>query len=243
VKRIFKRNQIVLTLLAVMIAVAGYLNYAGKGASEKADTPVSETGDAPVGMQDISDEDILAENQALSNAMNATLEGNEAEGEEANVEGEIGSLDNDPNDETAPEAETTGVSGSLPGEAILTSGTTVVDYLANVMLEREQVRAKSKENYMEIIDNEALSEEAKKEAVASLLALTEISEKENSAETLLTAKGFENSIVTIVDNQADVVIARTAITDAEKAQIEDIVKRKCEMDASQVVITLMELAQ
>lgn len=237
-KRIFKRNQIVLTLLAVMIAVAGYLNYAGKGAAD-ADAPVSETGkDAPVGMQDISDEDILAENQALMDALDPAA-GENGEGD-VTVTGEIESLDNDPSDEESGISE---ASGSLPGEAILTSGTTVVDYLANVMLEREQVRARSKENYMEIINNEALSEEAKQEAVASMLALTQIAEKENSAETLLTAKGFENSIVTIVDNQADVVIARTSITDAERAQIEDIVKRKCEMDASQIVITLMELAQ
>ncbi|MCI8515053.1 MAG: SpoIIIAH-like family protein [Lachnospiraceae bacterium] len=237
-KRIFKRNQVVLTLLAVMIAVAGYLNYAGKGAAD-ADAPVSETGkDAPVGMQDISEEDILAENQALSDAMSPSA--GETEGEETPVAEEIASLDNDPNDEAAGGQE---ASGNLPGEAILTSGTTVVDYLANVMLEREQVRARSKENYMEIINNAGLSEEAKQEAVASMLTLTQIAEKENSAETLLTAKGFDNSIVTIVDNQADVVIARASITDAERAQIEDIVKRKCEMEASQIVITLMELAQ
>ena len=29
-KRIFKKNQIVIAALAVMIAVAGYLNYSGK---------------------------------------------------------------------------------------------------------------------------------------------------------------------------------------------------------------------
>ena len=30
VKKIFRRNQIIITTLAVMIAAAGYLNYAGK---------------------------------------------------------------------------------------------------------------------------------------------------------------------------------------------------------------------
>lgn len=205
-KRIFKRNQIVLTLLAVMIAVAGYLNYAGKE-------------DTEVGSQDITEEMILAENQAA-----------------ANVTGEIPSMDQDPPTETE-------ASNHAPGEAILTNGATVTGYLSEVRLAREQVRAKSKENYMEIVNNEALSEDAKAEAVASMLTLTETAEKENAAETLLSAKGFENAIVTIVDNQADVVLARTTITDAERAQVEDIVKRKCEMEASQIVITLMELAQ
>ena len=31
VKKLFRRNQIIITTLAVMIAAAGYLNYAGKG--------------------------------------------------------------------------------------------------------------------------------------------------------------------------------------------------------------------
>ena len=30
-KKMVKKNQVILTLLAMMIAVAGYLNYAGKG--------------------------------------------------------------------------------------------------------------------------------------------------------------------------------------------------------------------
>ena len=29
-KRIFRRNQIIITTLAIMIAAAGYLNYSGK---------------------------------------------------------------------------------------------------------------------------------------------------------------------------------------------------------------------
>lgn len=37
-KRIFKKNQIIITTLAIMIAIAGYLNYSGKILDEKADT-------------------------------------------------------------------------------------------------------------------------------------------------------------------------------------------------------------
>ena len=58
-KKLFRRNQIIITTLAVMIAAAGYLNYAGKKEVASAD-PVYEAG-----MMEISDEDILAENQAM----------------------------------------------------------------------------------------------------------------------------------------------------------------------------------
>ena len=58
-KRLFRRNQIIITTLAVMIAAAGYLNYAGK-------QELAEGGVYEAGAMDISDEDILAENQAAS---------------------------------------------------------------------------------------------------------------------------------------------------------------------------------
>ena len=57
-KRIFRRNQIIITTLAVMIAAAGYLNYSTK--QELAGAGVYEAG-----VMEISDEDILAENHGL----------------------------------------------------------------------------------------------------------------------------------------------------------------------------------
>ena len=70
-----------------------------------------------------------------------------------------------------------------------------------------------------------------------------ISEKENAAETLLKAKGFIDPVVSITENQVDVVLNAVSLTDPERAQIEDIVKRKTEIGAEGIVITLMELAE
>ena len=57
-KRVFRRNQIIITTLAIMIAAAGYLNYAGKS-----DLPGADTYEA--GATKISDSDIYSENQAV----------------------------------------------------------------------------------------------------------------------------------------------------------------------------------
>ena len=58
-KRLFRRNQIIITTLAVMIAAAGYLNYAGKKDLANGNTVYE------AGAMDISDEDILAENRPI----------------------------------------------------------------------------------------------------------------------------------------------------------------------------------
>jgi stage III sporulation protein AH len=60
---------------------------------------------------------------------------------------------------------------------------------------------------------------------------------------LLSAKGFDGSVVSIDSGAVDVVISRYLLSDAERAQIEDIVERKTGMGVESIVITLMELAE
>ena len=230
-KRILKKNQVVLTLLAVMIAVAGYLNYTADNtmgeaqmASGQEDT---KNADGTGQLLEISDEDILAENHALSAALQETFDSSveQAEGELAPSESLEASQD---------------MGNDTPGTAVLTGGTEILDYVAGVQLSREQTRAKNKETLMEIIHNTNIDENQKQQAIQTMLRLTEMAEKETAAETLLSAKGFDNSIVYINEDSVDVVICRTSLTDAQRAQIEDIVKRKAEVTADKIVITLLE---
>ena len=97
-KRLFRRNQIIITTLAVMIAAAGYLNYAGKRDLEAGGQV------ADMGSLELSDEDLMAENLA---AQSETVQ-------------DILSLDNDPNDTEVAEAQTEGTdlaqAGSENGE-------------------------------------------------------------------------------------------------------------------------------
>ena len=244
-KRIFRRNQIIITTLAVMIAAAGYLNYSSK--KEVAGAEVYEAG-----MMDISDSDILAENQAKNGVDDGKLK------EIASLDGDGEELLPDGNEVAAmPEsAESAGaeVSGQEtaaagienPGEAVLTGGTGISEYIrseyiAGVQLGREQIRAKNKETLMQIINSDQISEEEKQTAIQNLIGMTEISEKENAAETLLKAKGFVDPVVSITDGKVDVVVNAASLSDQERAQIEDIVKRKTEIGADGIVITLLDV--
>ena len=106
-----------------------------------------------------------------------------------------------------------------PGESILTGNIiNLTDYAAAVKLNREQIRAANKESLMQIVNNEALTEEAKKEAVSKLVEMTDVAEKEANAEMLLEAKGFSNVVVSINENSGDVVLDMGEITDAKRAQ-------------------------
>ncbi|MDR7811622.1 SpoIIIAH-like family protein [Lacrimispora sp.] len=241
-KKLFRRNQIIITTLAVMIAAAGYLNYAGKQEAASG-TDVYEAG-----MTDISEEDILAENQSLTgsdtNQDIASLD-QDAEDIDKLAAGETdAALQSDGSvDLAANETQAAKTGLDNPGEAVLTSGMNVSEYISSVQLNREQVRAKNKETLMNLINNPNIEEAAKQQAIQEMIDMTAIAEKENSAETLLLAKGFADPVVSISSGKVDVVINASSITDPQRAQIEDIVKRKTEVGAESIVITLMKLEE
>lgn len=263
-KKLFRRNQIIVTTLAVMIAAAGYLNYTGKKDLE-AGNVVSEAG-----MMDISDEDILMENQGILDTpgkyeeiLSLDQDLDQIEEAESLAEGagqdvqqiaqaetladqagmEAGAQAQDEADTQAGSAGDTQAGYENPGEAILTSGMSVSDYIAGVQLSREQVRAKNKDTLLSIINNTSIEEAAKQQAIQDMIRLTEVAEKENAAETLLLAKGFSDPVVSISSDKVDVVVNASSITDAQRAQIEDIVKRKAEVQAENIIITLLNLSE
>ena len=252
-KNIFKKNQMIITALAIMIAVAGYLNYSGSrldSAKVTTDADASAEEDAEAAA-DISAEDIYAE---------TGLE------ELQFADGDIVSLDQDAEDLAAADAEasaetegtetadaaadgteTADASGTEtaevdeneePGEAVLANSSTAgVSIAAEAKLTREQLRSKNKETLLEVINNTNISDAQKQEALASMVALTAIAEREAAAEILLEAKGFEDVVVSITDDQADVVVNMTDVDEAGRAQIEDIVKRKTGISGENIIIT------
>lgn len=196
-KKIFKKNQLIITSLAIMIAVAGYLNFSGKDVSM------------------ISDKKEAMEQQ---------------NGEIADVSAPLEDTLNEKAD----------VSDSEIGEAVLTSAN-VKSYVSNAKLNREQSHAKAKENLESVINNETLSESQKHEAIDQLARLSDRLEKQTSAEEMLGAKGFLNSVVTMNDDSVDVMVANQDISEVSRVQIEDIVSRTCGYDLDQIVITKMKL--
>lgn len=203
-KRIFKKNQIIIAALAVMIAAAGYLNYSGKLFGDKDTAEKTNAELANKELLDISEEDVTA-----------------------SASDDIKSQDGTDSD---------GSVDGTPGEAVLTSGEASA-VVAEAKVTREQVRAKNKESLMEIIDNENLSDEQKQDAVNQMVAMTDIAEKEAAAETLLAFKGFSEAVVSLTQDAADVVVNAAELSDANRAQIEDIITRKTGVAAQNIVIT------
>ncbi len=64
-KRILKKNQIIIAALAVMVAAAGYLNYSGRLFNDKEDAAEANSEVASQELLDISDEDIESSSEDI----------------------------------------------------------------------------------------------------------------------------------------------------------------------------------
>lgn len=209
-KKIFKKNQIIITALAVMIAAAGYISYSDAK---------MQTTDTQVNTEDGSE---------LTASLDEVLQDIESLDEDISDE-EMVNLEND-------DSETTQTTTDTPGEAVLTGAST---YMAEARITREQIRSQNKEMLLEIINNTELTEDERESAVASMVNMTDMVEKEAAAELLLEAKGFADVVVNLTGETADIVVPGNAVDDASRAQIEDIVKRKTGIAAENIVITPM----
>ncbi|MBD5522242.1 MAG: SpoIIIAH-like family protein, partial [Lachnospiraceae bacterium] len=212
-----------------MIAVAGYLNFAGTKVTDEEILTVNgviETDD--MGNLALSDGD--TDYSALLDLSDEDLE---------NAGGDILSLDSDVeviSSDTSDEGIEAVLGDEAPGEAVFTASAGM-STLSGAKLQKEQTRAQNKETLLEIINNANISETQKQEAVDNMISMTDIAEKETAAEILLEAKGFEDAVVSIDGDTVDVVVNSKELNEAQRAQIEDIVIRKTGVSADAIVIS------
>ena len=209
-KNLIKKNQLMITALAIMIAIAGYLQFAGTNLEKE-----YLTSDNTEDLSAVDSTDIVTDIESLDSDVEIVME--------------------DYLDEDMQVAEATPDEGEIPGEAVLT-GTNAVEVLSAARLSKEQTRARNKETLLEIINSTELSDAQKQEAVDSMVHMTEIAEKEAAA-VLLQAKGFSEAVVSINGDAVDVVVNAAELSDVQRAQIEDIVKRKTDIAAENIVIS------
>ena len=205
-KKVIKKNQVIITSLAILIAVAGYLNFADvdlgfkdKEASTDSSSILEDAG------YDLTDETALLDENQSDKSASLTAD----------------SLTNSQETDT-------------PGEAVLTGST---GFAAQAKISREQVRSQNKADLQDIINTEGIDDEEKQEAIHTMVSMTDLSEKEAAAELLLEAKGFKDVVVNLTGETADIVVPDAELSDAQRAQIEDIVKRKTGIAAENIVIT------
>ncbi len=217
-KKLLRKNQIIITALVVMVALAGYLSLTDE---EDLAVGVLNQSEQAAGDEKDAADNVAAENgtgSAVQDDTVADISDEDVAAEEKKSDNEVSSKEN-------------------AGEAVLVSNTVTGDYFEAAKLSREQTRAKNKETLLELVNSNTASEAQKEKAMNEIVAMTAINEKETATENLLAAKGFQDVVVTIVDDSVDVIVNAESLKEQQIAQIEDVVKRKLECASDKIVIS------
>ncbi len=166
---------------------------------------------------------------------------------------ETESQENTPTDAPAEEpANTTAAEGQeaaqdpdgtekvkMLGDAQLVSSHAIASetYFSTAKLARSKSRDEAIQTISTILDGEKLSEADKKQASEKAVALTEVIEAESRIENLIKAKGFEECVVYITTDSANVVVKSEGLDQDQATQIKNIVVAEGSIKGENVTIT------
>ena len=206
--KVIKRNQIIIFVGALMLIVAGYLNFSDNGLPINNLVPTSTLADAEE-MASIGDAKLVSANVVdgeQENEIQDIVNNNDLNDSviETNTEADI--KNNDKNvSENITESSTTETSSNNI-ESVNKDKQLNNNYFTQSRLDRDTMYSQTLDTYQKIIENESISADQK--AIAQK-EISKINEQKNSimiAENLIKVKGFEDLIIFINGENVSVIV-------------------------------------
>ena len=233
--KILKRNQIIISVLALMLITVGYMSYTSnvQNAVETGKLMDAEKfagiGDARLVSSNNTVESNVVENDKLPND------------EKSNeIENASSISDDSANEITTSTTENSNEQGVVPNNSAQTTSaqTTGANYFAVSKLERDTMYSQMVESYQNIISNNAVSPDQKN---ISTQEISKINNKKNSimiAENLIKNLGFQDVVIFVNDNSTSVIVKAEKLSEADVAQIQNIVCREIGVETENIHISV-----
>lgn len=213
--KLFKKNQVVIYVIALMLVVAGYLNFT---ASDNLNTAVqtSSTEEELAKMANIGDAQLVSSNVVV----------------EEKVEEE--------HKEESKEQEDNTISSNIVEEnTIYTSSEVSKDddeYFSKSKLERDKMYSQMLETYENVLNSGNSLETQRQSATEEIKKINNTKNSIMICENLIRTKGFENSIIFVNGNSISIIIKADEIKQEEVAQIQNIISREMKAEIENIHI-------
>ena len=210
-KMILKKNQVIISVIAIMLIAAGYMNYT---ANNKQTLQTAALKDSEK-YGDLGDATLVSANAVFEN-----------------VE-ETGSLVENTPENTETVTENTVSETSVP--AVSDN-----QYFAESKLEREKMYSQMLESYQKIINNSQISDTQKEISQNEIKKINDTKNAIMISENLLKNKGFEDLIIFVNGDSISVVIKAKELTQEQSAQVQNIIVRELKADIENIHISNKE---
>ena len=210
-KMILKKNQVIISVIAIMLIAAGYMNYT---ANNKQTLQTAALKDSEK-YGDLGDSTLVSANAVFEN-----------------VE-ETGALVENTPENTETVTENTVSETSVP--AVSDN-----QYFAESKLEREKMYSQMLESYQKIINNSQISDTQKEISQNEIKKINDTKNAIMISENLLKNKGFEDLIIFVNGDSISVVIKAKELTQEQIAQVQNIIVRELKADIENIHISNKE---
>ena len=194
--KFMKKNQVVIYVIALMLIVAGYLNFTADGDFRSA-------------VQTASSEEEL---DKMANIGDAQLVSSNVVSEDLETNNTISKSDTSENESL----ETT--SGDIQKNSD--------DYFSTSKLERDTMYSQMLETYEKILNSNNSLETQKQSATDEIKKINDTKNSIMICENLIKTKGFENSVIFVNGDSVSIVVKDEQLTTEKVAQIQNIVSRE-----------------
>ena len=229
----FKKNQIVVFTIGLMLITAGYLSYMNNNKENtKTSIDASSIADSEE-MASIGDAKLVSANVAQNL--------NEIDSNSELVEGIDNSnlIENSERKDNSTDNSTVNSSNVVTNTIETSSDSieTIDEYFTSSRLERENMYSKRIENYQDILNNSNVSEAQKKTAQEEISKLNNEQNALMITENLLKTKGIEDLIIFVNGDSINVIVKGDEIKKEEIAQIQNVITRELDADIGNIHIT------
>lgn len=214
--KLFKKNQVIIYIIALMLMTAGYLNYTTNQQGDSVETSMKmEADDTQVA--DIGDAKLVNSNDVITNETQNTLEENNKNS----------TIDNNTTNTIKNEtANTSSNSTNTENSTVETSSNNSNDYFTKSKLERDTMYSQMLETYEKVINSSNASETQKQSATQEITKINNIKNSIMICENLIKTKGFENSVVFVNGESISVIIGVSELSKEQVAQVQNIISRE-----------------
>lgn len=217
--KLFKKNQVIIYVIALMLVAAGYLNYTTNGNTNSI-IPTSGTEEELDKMANIGDAQLVSSNDIV----------NETENNPTN-----NVTNNIINNTINAKEEDTNKTVTTSFNADKTSNSS--DYFKTSKLERDTMYSQMIETYEKVLNSDNSLETQKQSATDEIKKINDTKNSIMICENLIQTKGFENSVVFVNGESVSVIIETSELSKEQVAQIQNIISREMNAKAENIHIS------
>lgn len=212
--KFLKKNQVIISVIALMLMAAGYLNFTNNGSDFN---KTVQTGSL------IDSEQMAAIGDAQLVSTKPT-ETNEIKDDSLNVINENtinNEIDNGENNEKEADKKQENNTAETNTKTVTAS-----EYFTESRLEREKMYSQMIETYQKILEKSGISESQKSTAQSEIKKINEQKNAIMITENLIKNKGFEDLIIFVNNASINVIIKSKKLEAEQIAQVQNIITRE-----------------